>query len=475
MPLRLATSSLSSAVRSGWGVRSLSALILALVLAVSGGLFGIVSGAQAETLTKTIALGGNPSAIVITPDGATAYVAVAGTPSSVAVIDVASGTVKSLIPVGDSAQSIAINAAGTTVYVGNSGSDTVSVINVATGLVTGTIGVGVGPEGVAVNAAGTWAYTANDDGTVSFIDLSSATSTTYSSGGLQPRNVVVSPDGTTLYVSNISSGTVTVLDAANGTLVKTIPGLSGAFGLALAPGGFLYVARSGVASIAVVDPSGVVATSSIPLPGSASGLALSSDGGTLTAALYTSDKVVAIDTGTRTVTSTTILTNGTGPHGVAQTPDGSHTLVANWTGASLSVIEADRVPTFASGAAPAGAIGQAYSFAVPATGAPAPTFAVTSGTLQAGLTLDPNSGVIKGTPTASGSSAFTVTASNVAGSVDAPYSIVVSAAPKILPATGADVGFTIVVGFSLLLLGVVLLVGSRISVSRARSRAWRLS
>lgn len=57
-------------------------------------------------------------------------------------------------------------------------------------------------------------------------------------------------------------------------------------------------------------------------------------------------------------------------------------------------------------------VGERYSFTVAATGYPAPTFAVSSRTLPAGLSLDPTTGEITGTPTAAGSSTFAITASN---------------------------------------------------------------
>ena len=57
-----------------------------------------------------------------------------------------------------------------TVYVANSGSNTVSVISGRTGTVTGTITVGTIPAAVAVNpVTGTVYVTNNSDGTVSVI------------------------------------------------------------------------------------------------------------------------------------------------------------------------------------------------------------------------------------------------------------------------------------------------------------------
>jgi uncharacterized repeat protein (TIGR01451 family) len=56
-----------------------------------------------------------------------------------------------------------------------------------------------------------------------------------------------------------------------------------------------------------------------------------------------------------------------------------------------------------------------YSYTFAASGNPSPTFSVSSGTLPAGLALDPASGTLAGTPTAAGTSTFTVTASNGVG------------------------------------------------------------
>jgi hypothetical protein len=61
---------------------------------------------------------------------------------------------------------------------------------------------------------------------------------------------------------------------------------------------------------------------------------------------------------------------------------------------------------------PDGTVGTAYSQTLQAAGGVPPlTWAVSSGTLPTGLTLNASSGTISGTPTASGSSTFTVSAS----------------------------------------------------------------
>ena len=70
-------------------------------------------------------------------------------------------------------------------------------------------------------------------------------------------------------------------------------------------------------------------------------------------------------------------------------------------------------PTLTSDSpAPRVPVGVAYSYRFTTLGAPPATFAVSSGSLPPGFTLDSQTGVLSGTPTDVGSFSFTVTASN---------------------------------------------------------------
>jgi len=88
-------------------------------------------------------------------------------------------------------------------------------------------------------------------------------------------------------------------------------------------------------------------------------------------------------------------------------------------------------------------VGTPFTFAVTTSGAPIVTLALTAGTLPAGLTYTP--GVVAGTGTISGTPAvgtggtypITFTATNVAGSVNAPFSLFV-AEPKISVAASTN-------------------------------------
>ena len=66
---------------------------------------------------------------------------------------------------------MAINPAGTHLYVANRGGNAISVLNASTGAVIGgPITVGSGPNAMALNPAGTRLYVTNASGTVSVIN-----------------------------------------------------------------------------------------------------------------------------------------------------------------------------------------------------------------------------------------------------------------------------------------------------------------
>lgn len=98
-------------------------------------------------------------------------------------------------------------------------------------------------------------------------------------------------------------------------------------------------------------------------------------------------------------------------------------------------------PAITTALLPSGGVGVAYSQTVAATGTAPITWAVTSGALPAGLSIDGATGLISGTPTTAGLASFTVTATNSAGSSAQALSIAISAtaiAPAISTTTLAS-------------------------------------
>lgn len=82
----------------------------------------------------------------------------------------------------------------------------------------------------------------------------------------------------------------------------------------------------------------------------------------------------------------------------------------------------------AAGVLPPGGVGDAYSQTIAPTNGTGPfTFAVTGGTLPAGLTLAAATGIISGTPSAQGTSTFTVTATAGDDRGSAAYTMTVGA------------------------------------------------
>jgi phage baseplate assembly protein W len=80
-------------------------------------------------------------------------------------------------------------------------------------------------------------------------------------------------------------------------------------------------------------------------------------------------------------------------------------------------------------------VGTAYSYAFVATGAPTPTYSLSSGSLPPGLTLNATTGVLSGTPSGLGGVyLFEIEASNSSGAATTPViALVVSSAPASHP------------------------------------------
>ena len=96
-----------------------------------------------------------------------------------------------------------------------------------------------------------------------------------------------------------------------------------------------------------------------------------------------------------------------------------------------TAITASSAPSITSADHTAFTTGSAGSFTVTGTGAPAPTFSET-GTLPAGVSFNSTTGVLSGTPTASGSFSITMGAANGVGSnASQSFTLTVNAAPTI--------------------------------------------
>ncbi|MBO0952760.1 SdrD B-like domain-containing protein [Fibrella forsythiae] len=123
--------------------------------------------------------------------------------------------------------------------------------------------------------------------------------------------------------------------------------------------------------------------------------------------------------------------------GVSGSTPPSHTVVASLGTATASTSYATPASctvcslSLTTASLSAGQVGSPYSQTLTTTGGTAPlSYTVTGGSLPAGLSLNPATGVISGTPTASGTASFTVKVSDAKScSAVAALSIVTSAVP----------------------------------------------
>jgi YVTN family beta-propeller protein len=169
------------------------------VSVVDGAKVGIPGAVAVTNVTVDPSMPFNlPWGVAVNATNTLAYVTNYGD-SSVSVINTATNRVVAKVRVGYLPIGIAVNAAGTRAYTANSGDGSVSVIDTATLSVVATIpAVGEFLYGIAINPAGTYVYVtdwafSSRTGLVQVIDAGSNTLFKSVSVGSFPVGVGVSP------------------------------------------------------------------------------------------------------------------------------------------------------------------------------------------------------------------------------------------------------------------------------------------
>jgi YVTN family beta-propeller protein len=183
---------------------------------------------------QPISVGGESSAIAITPDGDYAYVGVA--PESVKTIYTPSHqVVGEPIAVGGIATSIVFTPDGATAYVIAEGVKGVEVIDTARGEVVKTIAVGAEPSSIAVSPDGKRLYIGIDSvGSGTIATAETATNMIVGKSIVVPagvKEIALSPDGKTIWVAGSQVSRVTLA----GEKVEAVAGTGETSALVVAP------------------------------------------------------------------------------------------------------------------------------------------------------------------------------------------------------------------------------------------------
>jgi DNA-binding beta-propeller fold protein YncE/PKD repeat protein len=242
-----------------------------------------------------------PTGMVPSPDGTKLYASVAGGVQGYSVSSDGTMTADQagVLAAQTSPSALAINRAGTRLFVTNAGSNSISRYTVsAIGTLTPVVGAtatGGGPAGIAITPDGSHVYVANGtDGTISILDGQGAASGLSAvTAGTGVSGLAITPDGTKLYAANTGD------DKISGWSIGTDGSLSA---LPSSP----YTTGDGPRGIAI-SPDGKLLMSADTNGSAVSGFAINSDGSL--ASRVSSDVVAGVTS-------------------VAFSPDGKHTFAA---------------------------------------------------------------------------------------------------------------------------------------------------
>jgi len=205
-----------------------------------------------DTLSNSIMTGGVPAYLAFNAAGTTAYVANFGS-QNVGIIDVASNSQTKTIPVNGQPLPIVVTSTGATAFV-TTGANRFYKISVQSRSVVDSLDLPATSHHL-LNLNDTLVYIATRDGG-SVLEVNQLTMTvlrTFVLGG-RPQGMAVAPNRTELYVANELSNVLHIIDLATGTSTS-VALASGGEGIALGADGKLYIGEVFAGLVEVVDPA----------------------------------------------------------------------------------------------------------------------------------------------------------------------------------------------------------------------------
>ncbi|WP_349269660.1 Virginiamycin B lyase [Mycolicibacterium parafortuitum] len=279
-------------------------------------------------------VGSQPSGVAVGADG-TVYVINSGA-NTLSVLSPDGSSLISTIHVGASPTAVKVGSDGR-VWVTNGADDTVTVIDRTGADVEATIDVGSTPTGLAFGTGG-WVYVTNAGGdTISVIDTATNTLDRTITVGGTPVGIAAGADGR-IYVADFNGARVTVIDPARSDALTSIDTADAKpYGITVDADGTVYVTHPLDGTVRVLTPTATGYTGQTVSIGTApTAIALGANG-----FIYVTDSdantVIAIDLNTL---ATNTVATGDNPNSIAVGPNGN-VYVINGNSDSLDIIDAD--------------------------------------------------------------------------------------------------------------------------------------
>lgn len=428
-------------------LRAVVGAIASLALAFGFATLGSSAASAAPIVTEVPIGDATYQLVAISPDGSTAY-ALGLSSGAISKIDVATKAVLDHLSTGYTGnQDMQLSADGSTLYITSQNAGGLVIVDTATLTVSSVIVTGT-PLGLAVNDAETVAYVgAAGPGNVWEVDLTSGTVVATLTTGPSTWNLALSPDEQRLFTTSAASNFVRVFDTTSRAEIAAINVGAGTFSVDVSPDGNQVYASTCGQGVVIVDTTTMTFAGSVTagLTTQCSfALAYSPDGSAVYFQAFDGSNpgaVDVIDPATSLVVDTFPAVGTAVSNSVRVAADGTFLAVGVYD--AIVFVEFPTPPVFGPDVPSSGTVGEPYTpFAVPVTGSGPITFAVTSGALPPGLSFDPVSGEITGTPTTVGAHSFEIEATGPGGVATKSYTITVGEAPVITggPASPATEG-----------------------------------
>lgn len=206
---------------------------------------------QAGRTVATVPLLDSGYNLLADPSGKHIYVTTAG--GTLNVIDAGLRQVIAKVPVGAGANGLALDEPDGRLYVSSSATNTITVVNTATNAVIKTWDVGGKPQSIAVSSDRAFLYIASGAAGFEVLHLDNGIRNIAANVSPGAAGLALSPDGKRVYLINPLEGRLYIIDPETRTVIATLSGLvtprnvaftrGGAAALVTGEGGLVYVIR----------------------------------------------------------------------------------------------------------------------------------------------------------------------------------------------------------------------------------------